>query len=176
MQDTVLNALHILSYLSFIALAYLNGSYICLFLKWGIWVLQNSVTSQAVTVPNLHSALRLQGRGGSGGGQGVVAMISGGLRSRGRRASSMERQQCKGWKLSSSCPTTVTGHIIHSPWTRSMCAKSLQSCPALCNPMDSSLPGSCIHGILQATILGWAAMPSSRASSWHRDRIHVSCL
>ena len=41
-------------------------------------------------------------------------------------------------------------------------AKSLQSCSALCDPMDCSLPGSSVHGILQARILEWAAMPSSR--------------
>ena len=39
-------------------------------------------------------------------------------------------------------------------------AKSLQSCPTLCNAMDYSLPGSSIHGILQARILEWVAMPS----------------
>ena len=41
-------------------------------------------------------------------------------------------------------------------------AKSLQSCPTLCNPMDSSLPGYPVHGILQARILEWVVMPSSR--------------
>ena len=46
-----------------------------------------------------------------------------------------------------------------------MHAKSLQSCPSLCNPMDYSLPGSSVHGILQARILEWVAMPSSRGSS-----------
>ena len=55
-----------------------------------------------------------------------------------------------------------------------MCAKSLQSCPTLCNPMDSSLPGSCVHGILQATMLGWVAIFSSRGSSRPRDRTPVS--
>ena len=53
-------------------------------------------------------------------------------------------------------------------------AQSLQLCPTLCNPMDCSPPGSSVHGILQARILEWAAMPSSR-SSWPRDKIHV-CL
>ena len=43
-----------------------------------------------------------------------------------------------------------------------MCAKLLQSCPTLCNPMDCSLPGSSVHGILQAKILEWVAMISSR--------------
>ena len=41
-------------------------------------------------------------------------------------------------------------------------AKSLQSCPTLCDPMDCSPPGSSAHGILQARILEWVAMPSSR--------------
>ena len=41
-------------------------------------------------------------------------------------------------------------------------AKSLQSCPTLCDPMNCSLPGSSVHGVLQARILEWVAMPSSR--------------
>ena len=40
--------------------------------------------------------------------------------------------------------------------------KLLQSCPAFCNSMDCSLSGSSSHGILQARILEWVAMPSSR--------------
>ena len=46
-----------------------------------------------------------------------------------------------------------------------MHAKSLQSCLTLCNPVDCSLPGSSVHGILQARILEWVAMSSSRESS-----------
>ena len=48
-----------------------------------------------------------------------------------------------------------------------------QSCPTLCDPMDCSPPGSSVHGILQARILEWITMPSSRGSSWPRDRTHV---
>ena len=44
-------------------------------------------------------------------------------------------------------------------------AKLLESCLSLCDPMDCSLPGSFFHGILQARILGWVAMSSSRESS-----------
>ena len=44
-------------------------------------------------------------------------------------------------------------------------AKSLQSCPTLCDPMDCSPPGSSVHGILQARILEWVTMHSSRRSS-----------
>ena len=39
-----------------------------------------------------------------------------------------------------------------------MHAKSLQSCPTLCDPVDCSPPGSSIHGILQARILQWVAI------------------
>ena len=47
-------------------------------------------------------------------------------------------------------------------------AKSLQSCPTLCDPMDCSLPGFSVHGILQAGALEKVAMPSFRASSQPR--------
>ena len=40
---------------------------------------------------------------------------------------------------------------------------------ASCDPMDCSLPGSSVYGILQARILEWVAMPSSRGSSSPRD-------
>ena len=43
--------------------------------------------------------------------------------------------------------------------------KSLLLCPTLCDPMDCRLPGSSVHGILQARILEWVAMPSSRGAS-----------
>ena len=46
-----------------------------------------------------------------------------------------------------------------------MCAESLQLRPTLCDPMDFSLPGSSVHGILQAGMLKWASMPSSGGSS-----------
>ena len=42
---------------------------------------------------------------------------------------------------------------------RCMCAKLL---PTLCDPMNYGLPGSPVHGLLQAGILEWVAMPSSR--------------
>ena len=47
--------------------------------------------------------------------------------------------------------------------------------PTLCYPMDYSLPGSSVHGILQARILEWAAIPFSKGSSWPRDRTQVYC-
>ena len=45
--------------------------------------------------------------------------------------------------------------------TYAAAAKSLQSCPTLCNPIDSSPPGSSIHGIFQARVLEWGAIAFS---------------
>ena len=53
-------------------------------------------------------------------------------------------------------------------------AKSFQLCLTLCDPVDCNLPDSSVHGILQARILDWVAIPFSRRSSWPRDWIRVS--
>ena len=60
-----------------------------------------------------------------------------------------------------------------SDWT-GWCSELLQSCPTLCDPMVCSLPASSVHGILQAGLLEWVAMPSCRGSSQPRDRTWVS--
>ena len=57
-----------------------------------------------------------------------------------------------------------------------MHATSLQSCLTLCDPMDCSPPGSSVHGIPQARILEWVAIPSSRGCSWPGDWTWVSCI
>ena len=49
---------------------------------------------------------------------------------------------------------------------RAAAAKSLQSCPTLCDPIDSSQPGSPIPGILQARTLKWVAISFSKAWKW----------
>ena len=51
-----------------------------------------------------------------------------------------------------------------------------QSCLTLCDCMDFSLPGSSLHGILQARVLEWVAISFSRGSSQPRDRTRVSCI
>ena len=51
-----------------------------------------------------------------------------------------------------------------------------QLCPTLCDPIYLSLAGSSVHGILQARILEWVAIPFSRGSSWHRDLTQVSLI
>ena len=48
-------------------------------------------------------------------------------------------------------------------------------CPTLWDPMYYSLPGSSLHGILQANILEWVAISFSRGPSWLRDQTEVSC-
>ena len=55
-----------------------------------------------------------------------------------------------------------------------MHAKLLQLCPTLCDPMDSSPPGSSLHRILQASILEWVAISFSQKR--HRGGgVVVSC-
>ena len=49
-----------------------------------------------------------------------------------------------------------------------------QLCPTLCDPMDCSLSGSSVHGILQARVLEWGAIAFSRGSSQARDWTLVS--
>ena len=51
-----------------------------------------------------------------------------------------------------------------------------KSCPTLVDPKDCSLPGSSVHGILQARILEWVAISSSRSSSQPRNPTQVSCI
>ena len=53
---------------------------------------------------------------------------------------------------------------------------SVQSCPALCDPMEFSLPGFSVHGIFQASILEMVVISFSRQSSWPRGWTHVSCV
>ena len=53
---------------------------------------------------------------------------------------------------------------------------SAQSCPALCNPMDYSTPGSSVHAVFQARILEWVAISFSRQSFRPRDRTQVSSI
>ena len=66
---------------------------------------------------------------------------------------------------------THTHTIIYTkhqaPWKVKV--RVAQSCPTLCDPMDST-----VHGILQARILEQVAIPFFRGSSWPRDRTHIS--
>ena len=57
-----------------------------------------------------------------------------------------------------------------------VCVLFTQSCLTLCNPMDYSPPSSSVHGILQARILEWVAIPFSRGLSQPRDWNWVSWI
>ena len=50
-----------------------------------------------------------------------------------------------------------------------MCVLVTQLCPTLCDPMDYTLPGFSLHGILQSRMLAWVAIQFSRGSSHPRD-------
>ena len=53
-----------------------------------------------------------------------------------------------------------------------MRAKSFQSCPILCDPMDCSPPASSVQGIFQARVLEWAAIAFSRRLKARRQRLN----
>ena len=55
--------------------------------------------------------------------------------------------------------------------TAAVAAKSRQSCPTLCNPVDGSPPGSAIPGILQARTLEWVAISFSNAWKWSESEV-----
>ena len=57
-------------------------------------------------------------------------------------------------------------HSRHDVISAATAAKSLQSCPALCDPIDGSPPGSPIPGILQARTMEWVAISFSNAWKW----------
>ena len=65
-------------------------------------------------------------------------------------------------------------HFFGKPFMKEE-SEVAQSCLTVCVPVECSLPGSTIHGILQSRTLEWVAIPSSRGSSRPRDWTQVSC-
>ena len=88
--------------------------------------------------------------------------------------------QCQGRGASTSLDAPITECKQDLLLTFRVCMlKLFQSCPTLCYPLDCSSPVSSVHGILQARILEWVAIPSSRGSSGPRDWnciSYISCL
>ena len=64
---------------------------------------------------------------------------------------------------------TIFSFLLH-------CCLVTKLCLAVWSPVDCSLPGSSVHGILQARILEWVAISFFRGSSKRRDQTHVSCV
>ena len=77
------------------------------------------------------------------------------------------------YKTESLCWTLETKRRLQTNYRLVLGA---QSCPTLCNPTDWSLPGSSVHGILEARIPEWVAISFSRGSSQHTDWTEVYCI
>ena len=94
---------------------------------------------------------------------------------------------CSHWLASHRCHPHLaknhfyTGFLHEDSWgsidvifeAASATAKLLQSCPTLCNPIDSSPLGSPVPGILQARILEWVAISFSNAWKWKAKEIQI---
>ena len=91
------------------------------------------------------------------------------------------QQQHLPWRLTSNCPLVELLDTYNNSKCECLCCCCLlvlvtHSCLTLCDPMDCSLPGSPVHGILQVRIMKWVAMPSSKRSSRPWDRTCISCI
>ena len=72
-------------------------------------------------------------------------------------------------------PALTGGLFTRATWEKKEKESEVaQSCPTLCDPLDCSLPGSSVHGILQARIVEWVAISFCRGSSRPRDRTEIS--
>ena len=88
----------------------------------------------------------------------------------------------QGWPRDQTRGRLHCGQILYHPATREALdnvlacvrAKSLQPCLTLCDPADCSLPGSSVREILQARVLDWVAISSSRGSSLPMDWTCIS--
>ena len=76
--------------------------------------------------------------------------------------------------FSSHKPTVWFFHDTDPMCTFFKVSVCMVSCPTLCDPVDCTLPGFSVHGILQARTLVWTSMTSTRESSRPRDQIHIS--
>ena len=80
-------------------------------------------------------------------------------------------------KLLKKCVVTCPVAFLEEEIKNScVCVRVTQSCLTLCHPVACSPPGTSVHGILQARILQWLAIPFSRGSSQLRDRTPAPAL
>ena len=75
--------------------------------------------------------------------------------------------------LSESCYFASPHGLI---WQARVCGLVTQSCPTFCDPVDCSLPGSTVHGIIHARMLEWVVIPLFRVSSLPRGWTWVSWI
>ena len=83
---------------------------------------------------------------------------------------------CIGMAEFFCCQPEIITTLVNLLWKWKVKVLVAQSNLTLSDPMDCSPPGSSVHGILQARILEWVAIPFSRGSSWLRDWTWVSCI
>ena len=83
-----------------------------------------------------------------------------------------QHQNLEVWKINERSLNVPVPRVRGPPKRKE--SKVTQSCPTLCDPKDCSLPGSSVHGIFQARVLEWVAIPFSRGSSQPRDQTHAS--
>ena len=84
---------------------------------------------------------------------------------------------CRKWnsQIPLSPPRAINNILSHILWSE-VKVLVLQLCPTFCNPMDCNPPGSSVHGIFQARILEWVAIPFFSGSSQTKDQTQVSSL
>ena len=75
----------------------------------------------------------------------------------------MEERQKEGFMIEGEMPAVSLGEEAARLHCAAAAAKSPQSCPTLCDPIDGSPPGSPVPGILQARTLEWVAISFSNA-------------
>ena len=106
-----------------------------------------------------------------GWGRASASEQLGSLRQRGFL---LDRSEGNSWALYLWILRMILDNFLHLPEPIPICEMGIlrkwkvlvsQLFPTLCNPIDCSPPGSSIHGILQARILEWVAIPFSRGSS-----------
>ena len=76
----------------------------------------------------------------------------------------------------SSLSLCLQSSLHFLPYTAAAAAKSLQSCPTLCHPIDDSPPGFPVLGILQARTVEWVAISFSNAWNWKVKVKSLSCV
>ena len=81
-------------------------------------------------------------------------------------------EQC-GLKAAEASFWGWAASLLFSCKEHMLCAKSLQSCPTLCDPMYWSPPGSSVHGILQSRIQQWVAISFSNVKSCKELYIYI---
>ena len=76
--------------------------------------------------------------------------------------------------IATCLPCQPRSYLLNDSAAATAAAKSLQSCPTLCDPIDGSPPGSPVPGILQARTLEWVAISFSNVWKWSRSVVSNS--